>query len=78
MQQATTLYTKFYGEIHDVNTAFNNIAAAIADFERSPELSPFTSKFDYYMKGEARFTEQERLGLVLFTDPLRAKCTNCR
>ncbi len=29
------------------------------------------------MKGEARFTEQERLGLVLFTDPLRAKCANC-
>ncbi len=71
------LYKKFYGEIHDVNTAFNNIAAAIADFERSPELNPFTSKFEYYMKGEARFTEQERLGLVLFTDPLRAKCANC-
>ncbi|HEY4324427.1 MAG TPA: cytochrome c peroxidase [Mucilaginibacter sp.] len=71
------IYKKIYGDITDVNIAFNNIVSAMAAFERSPELSPFTSKFDYYLKGQAIFTEQERQGLALFNDPSRAKCGNC-
>jgi cytochrome c peroxidase len=71
------LYQKIYGDIKDVNTAINNIVDAIATYERSPELNPFTSKFDYYLKGEAKLTDQERLGLNLFNDTLRAKCVNC-
>jgi cytochrome c peroxidase len=71
------LFKKLYGEIHNVDAAFNNIVAAIAAFERSPELNPFTSKFDYYLKGQAILTELERKGMILFNDTLRAKCGNC-
>jgi cytochrome c peroxidase len=71
------LFKKIYGEINNVNNAFNNIVDAIAAFERSPELNPFTSKFDYYLKGQAKLTEQELKGLALFNDPTRAKCANC-
>jgi len=71
------IYKGIYGDVTDVNVAFSNIASAIAAFERSPELNPFTSKFDYVMKGQATFTAQEQLGLTLFNDPAKGKCGNC-
>lgn len=72
-----SLYKKVYGEVSDVNTAYDNIADAIAAFERSPELNPFTSKYDYYLKGQATLTAQELSGLNLFNDTAKAKCGNC-
>ena len=71
------IYKKIYGEITDINIAFNNVADAIVSFEKSPELNPFTSKYDYYLKGDAMLTAQELRGLKLFNDTLRAKCGNC-
>ncbi len=71
------LYKQVYGEASDTNTAFNNISNAIAAFEKSPDLNPFTSKFDYYLKGEASLTEQELQGFKLFNDPIKGKCANC-
>jgi cytochrome c peroxidase len=71
------LYKKIYGQITNPGTAINNIVDAIATFERSPELNPFTSKFDYYLKGQAKLTEQELKGLTLFNDPAKSKCANC-
>jgi cytochrome c peroxidase len=71
------LFTKIYGKTTDVDAILSNIVNAIAAFERSPELNPFTSKFDYYLKGQAKLTEQELKGLVLFNDASRAKCGNC-
>ena len=76
----TTYYSLFkevYGEIVDVKRAFTNITDAIASYEKSPELNPFTSKFDYYLKGLATLNEQELRGLKLFNDTVRAKCGNC-
>ena len=72
-----SLYQKIYGDIEDVNAAFNNIADAIATFERTPELNAFTSKYDYYLLGQASLTAQELSGLKLFNDTLKAKCGNC-
>ena len=71
------LFTKVYGNTSDDNIAFNNLVDAIANYERSPELNPFTSKFDYYLKGLASLTAQEKRGLILFNDTTRAKCGNC-
>ena len=63
--------------LDDVDSAYDNIAVAIADYERSPELSPFTSKFDYYLKGRAQLTAQERSGFNLFNDPMKGNCAAC-
>ncbi len=71
------LYKKLYGDITDSTKAIANIVDAIATFERSPELNPFTSKYDYYLQGKAMLTSQELLGLNLFNDTLKAKCGNC-
>ena len=72
-----SLFKEVYGELKDDNKTFSNIANAIASYERSPELNPFTSKFDYYLKGLATLNEQELRGLKLFNDTVRAKCGNC-
>ncbi len=71
------LYKDLYGEVTDVNTAFNNIASAIAAFERTPDLNPFSSKFDYYLRGQATLSEQELRGLQLFNDPAKGNCASC-
>jgi len=70
-------YQLAYGNITDVNTAFANIAAAIATYEHSEELSPFTSKYDYYLAGKATLTDAETRGMLLFTDTLKGMCANC-
>jgi cytochrome c peroxidase len=79
LQQADyfSLYKQVYGNISDAAQASGNIADAIAAFERSNELNPFTSKYDFYLNGQASFTAQELSGLKLFMDTLKGKCANC-
>jgi len=55
--------------------AYDAIADAIASYERSDEVNPFSSKYDLYLAGKARLTPQERLGLELFEG--KAKCAQC-
>ncbi len=62
-------------EKNKVDKAFNAIALAIAAFEASPEVNPFTSKFDYYLKGMAELTKEEKKGLDLFNK--KGKCADC-
>ena len=54
-------------------TTFDRIAEAIAAFETSPEVNPFSSKYDYVMAGKAVFTPEEKAGYELF----RSKATHC-
>jgi cytochrome c peroxidase len=64
------LFRRVYGaDIFEQPTdvVFNDIAEAIAVYEKSEEVSPFTSKFDYYKAGRARLTPEEFDGLRLFT-----------
>jgi cytochrome c peroxidase len=42
-------------------------------FEGSPEVNPFSSKFDYVMAEKAKFTPEEKAGYELF----RSKATHC-
>jgi len=59
----------------DSNTYYECIGRSIAAYERSKEVTQFTSKYDYWLKGQARFTGQEEQGLALFNG--KAKCANC-
>jgi len=64
----------------NTNAAFNCLALAIAAYEASREVSPFTSKFDAYVAGKATLTKQEKRGLSLFHGNLfsdKAKCAGC-
>jgi cytochrome c peroxidase len=46
-------------------------------FEQSFQVNPFTSKFDFYLKGKTTLTEQEKRGLLLFNDSTKSKCGLC-
>ena len=59
----------------DVFVRYECIGRAIAAYERSDEVGPFTSKYDYWLKGQAKLTGQEQLGLKLFNG--KGKCANC-
>ena len=54
-------------------TTFDRIAEAIAAFEGSPEVNPFSAKYDYVQAGKAEFTPEEKAGYELF----RSKSTHC-
>ncbi len=68
---------ELYGDMSNDDVLLNNIADAIAEFERSPEVNPFTSKFDYVMDGKATFTTLEQQGMEVFMDTLKGKCALC-
>ena len=57
------------------STYYECIGRSIAAYERSAEVSRFTSKYDYWLKGKARLTGQEQRGLALFRG--KGKCANC-
>ncbi|HTV38422.1 MAG TPA: cytochrome c peroxidase [Xanthobacteraceae bacterium] len=42
-----------------------------------PSFHPYSSKFDYWLEGKARFTPSELRGYVLFNDPAKANCGGC-
>jgi len=59
----------------DANQRYECIGRAIAAYERSKEVSQFTSKYDYWLQGKAKLTGQEQRGLELFNG--KAMCANC-
>jgi cytochrome c peroxidase len=61
--------------VKDVEGTYERIARAIAAYERSSEVNPFTSKYDYYLRGEAELTAQEAQGLALFAG--KGNCSAC-
>ena len=62
--------------LDDVATAYDLIAQALAAFETSPEVNPFTSKFDASLIGQYTMTPSELNGLNVFRGN-KAKCANC-
>lgn len=58
-----------------VDSTYDNLADAIAEFEKTRFFSPFTSKFDYFLAGKARLTAAEQRGLDLFNG--KAMCNLC-
>jgi cytochrome c peroxidase len=53
------------------------LARALAAYERSPEVSPFDSKYDRYLRGTYTMTEQEELGRLLFFSNQFTNCHLC-
>ena len=51
---------------------------AVARFEiEDPSFHPYTSKFDFWLEGKARFTPAELRGYRLFNDPRKGNCAAC-
>jgi cytochrome c peroxidase len=54
---------------------FDAMALSMAAYEASPEVSPFSSKFDAVIAKNDKFTAQEQLGYELFRG--KARCNEC-
>jgi len=59
----------------NAEAAYHFIGLAVASYEDSGKVSSYTSKYDYYLAGEAELTEQEMMGLELFEG--KAMCSLC-
>jgi cytochrome c peroxidase len=73
-------FTAVYGEavLDDPAAALEDIGQALAAFEtEDPSFHPFSSKYDYWLQGQAQLTPQEQNGLDLFNNPVKGNCTAC-
>src|SRR5207244_2052213 len=85
------LFREVYGDdvfSEPTDVVFTDIVEAIAAYERTPEVSPFTSRFDAYLIGNEKLTPEEFDGLCLMTGSAtgrpsgppyhkNANCTSC-
>jgi cytochrome c peroxidase len=54
------------------------VLMALEVFQQSPqEFSPFSSKYDAYLRRQVKLTGQEERGLRLFNDPKKGNCASC-
>jgi len=86
--QLSKRYIELFRQVYRVDLAEANLkdpivadalydltADAIAAYEKTGEVSPFSSKYDYVKAGKATFTPQESLGLKLFNG--KGLCSKC-
>lgn len=57
------------------NSTFQHITLSMASYEASPDVSPFSSKFDAYLAGNATLSSEEMAGYELFNG--KAGCNQC-
>jgi cytochrome c peroxidase len=71
------LFQAVWGQdiFNEPTVAYEKIARSIAAFERSSEVSSFSSKYDAYLAGRAKLTAAEKSGMALFNG--KANCSNC-
>ncbi len=75
------LWQKVWGEPLNTDTQqaidlnYDRVGRAIAAYEGSSEMSPFSSKYDYHLRGLVQLSEQEQQGLALFND--KGRCDSC-
>jgi cytochrome c peroxidase len=76
-------YARLFGEVYgadalaDPEEAFAHMADALAAYEKTPEISPFESKYDRWLRGEVELSHQERRGLEVFEAEDRGNCAAC-
>ena len=61
----------------DVDGAYLAMTQSIAAFEMTPEFAPFDSKYDRFLRGEYKMTNQEELGKLLFFSEQFTNCNLC-
>jgi len=73
------LFTEVYGPdaLSNPATAFINMSDAIEAYEKTSEVSPFNSKYDHFLRGEAELTIQEQRGFALFVAENKGNCAAC-
>lgn len=63
--------------LKEPEAAYAAMTQALAAFEKTPVFAPFDSKYDRYLRGEVKLTNQEELGRVLFFSQQFTNCNLC-
>jgi len=73
----TGLFMNVWGAnvFENTETAYDDLAASIAEYEKTGEVNSFSSKYDDVLRGTATLTDQEMRGLALFNG--KANCDKC-
>ena len=61
----------------DPQGSYDAMARAVEAFEKTPVFAPFDSKYDRFLRGEARLSEEEELGRLLFFSQQFTNCNIC-
>lgn len=64
-----------YGETSDIDSIYAHITDALAAYQQSEEVNPFSSKYDAWTQGKVAFTEVELHGMDLFKN--KGMCAEC-
>ncbi|MDF3809322.1 MULTISPECIES: cytochrome c peroxidase [Rhodopseudomonas] len=63
---------------NDPDQTFAAALKALAVYQQNAAtFYPYSSKYDAYLAGRARLTDQEARGLAAFNDPAKGNCGNC-
>jgi cytochrome c peroxidase len=65
------------GVLDDPERAYAAFARAVASFERTERFAPFDSKYDRFLRGEVKLSDDEELGRVLFFSEQFTNCNQC-
>ena len=73
------VFKQIYGPdaLDNPGQAFQSIAEAVAAFENTSIFSRFSSKYDYFLAGQAELSSEELKGLKLFNDVNKGNCAAC-
>lgn len=66
---------KIYGKTSNKDSLYTYITDALAAYQQSDEVNPFSSKYDAWEDGKYTFTDSECRGMELFKD--KAMCAEC-
>jgi cytochrome c peroxidase len=61
----------------EATESLKQLTGALAAFQSTPAFAPFTSKYDYYLKGQASLSASEIRGLAAFVRTDRGNCAAC-
>ena len=62
----------------DVEGAYLRMTLAIQRYEREDsEFNSFSSKYDAFLQGKAKLTDEELRGLALYNSPTKGNCAGC-
>jgi cytochrome c peroxidase len=62
----------------DKAVAFKAVLMALETYQQNPaEFSPYSSKYDAWLRRETSLSDEELRGLAVFNDPTRGNCARC-
>jgi cytochrome c peroxidase len=65
------------GPSSDPKAVLRGVGVALEAFLKSDQMTPQSSKYDAYVRGQATLSEQEKRGLEIFKDRRRGACSGC-